>query len=197
MKQIYNSRWFKFVLRTLFDWIVLALILYIALWFIIPGCSYDRREAERYEMESLRYEMDITEMRTYIDKKYNAKIFYPAVFHAEDTCGTGTAHFRYFSSIFEVSLKLAVDTNIVYRNVEEAVTRRLNNSDSTTICLDRGKDYYLIEDKGKFNSFLCKSFLIDNHWIGYTLYYDNKCEEIIGRLINLMKEWDPRKECKR
>lgn len=150
-------------------------------------------KAERLEIKSFRNEMDNTEMRTYIDKKYNAKVFYPAIFHAEDTSGIGTAHFRYLSSLLHVSLELEVDTNIVYRNVEEAVSRRVDNSDSTTICLDRGKDYYLIKDKGEFDSFLCKSFLIDNHWIGYTLYYDNKCEEIIGRLINLMKEWDPRK----
>ena len=34
-------------------------------------------------------------MRTYIDKKYNAQLFYPAFFDVVDTCGTGSASFNY------------------------------------------------------------------------------------------------------
>ena len=61
------------------------------------------------------------------------------------------------------------------------------------VCLDRGYDYYIV----KGNSFLGKSFyrktfLVNNNWIGYTLSYDEDCEEEIGRLTTLLKDWNPR-----
>lgn len=196
MKRFFISCWLRFIKWFKIDWILLILPLSFIYIMQMPICTYDLRKAERYEIESLKSKMDSTEMRTYIDKKYNAKIFYPAFFYEKDTSGIGSAHFIYLGSQLDVSLELDVDTNIVWRNVEEAVTRQVDNSDSTVMCLDRGKDYYLIKDRGDSYSILRKSFLIDNHWIRYTLSYDNKCEKIIGRLINLFKEWDPRKECK-
>ena len=198
MINIFKSRWFKFVLRTLIDWIVFVLILVII--GSIRSCiepldiNYDSDYYKRQLIEEMKRYLDITEMRTYIDKKYNAQLFYPAFFDVVDTCGTGSASFNYkldYSS--EVSLKLAVDSNILNRDIEKALDYIIDQSDSSTICLDRGNDYYIV----KGNSFLGKSFyrktfLVNNNWIGYTLSYDEDCEEEIGRLTTLLKDWNPR-----
>ena len=198
MINIFKSRWFKFVLRTLIDWIVFVLILVII--GSIRSCiepldiNYDSDYYKRQQIEEMKRYLDITEMRTYIDKKYNVKLFYPAFFDVVDTCGTGSASFNYkldYSS--EVSLKLAVDSNILNRDIEKALDYIIDQSDSSTICLDRGNDYYIV----KGNSFLGKSFyrktfLVNNNWIGYTLSYDEDCEEEIGRLTTLLKDWNPR-----
>ena len=198
MINIFKSRWFKFVLRTLIDWIVFVLILVII--GSIRSCiepldiNYDSDYYKRQQIEEMKRYLDITEMRTYIDKKYNVKLFYPAFFDVVDTCGTGSASFNYkldYSS--EVSLKLAVDSNILNRDIEKALDYIIDQSDSSTICLDRGNDYYIV----KGNSFLGKSFyrktfLVNNNWIGYTLSYDEDCEEEIVRLTTLLKDWNPR-----
>jgi len=193
MINIFKSRWFKFVLRTLIDWIVFVLILVII--GSIRSCiepldiNYDSDYYKRQQIEEMKRYLDITEMRTYIDKKYNVKLFYPAFFDVVDTCGTGSASFNYkldYSS--EVSLKLAVDSNILNRDVEKALDYIINRSDSSTICLDKGNDFYIV----KGSSFLGKSFLVNNNWIGYTLSYDEDCEEEIGRLTTLLKDWNPR-----
>ena len=136
--------------------------------------------------------MGITEIRTYIDKKYNVKLFYPAFFVA-DTTGAGTAHFYYSLHYSNVSLKLSVDTNTVNRHVEKAVDHLISNSDSPITCLDKGKDFYLVKGRGGYSgSFLSKCFLVDNNWIEYTLSYKDDYEGVIDRLISLMKEWEPR-----
>ena len=193
MINIFKSRWFKFVLRTLIDWIVFVLILVII--GSIRSCiepldiNYDSDYYKRQQIEEMKRYLDITEMRTYIDKKYNVKLFYPAFFDVVDTCGTGSASFNYkldYSS--EVSLKLAVDSNILNRDVEKALDYIIDRSDSSTICLDKGNDFYIV----KGSSFLGKSFLVNNNCIGYTLSYDEDCEEEIGRLITLLKDWNPR-----
>ena len=193
MINIFKSRWFKFVLRTLIDWIVFVLILVII--GSIRSCiepldiNYDSDYYKRQQIEEMKRYLDITEMRTYIDKKYNVKLFYPAFFDVVDTCGTGSASFNYkldYSS--EVSLKLAVDSNILNRDVEKALDYIINRSDSSTICLDKGNDFYIV----KGSSFLGKFFLVNNNWIGYTLSYDEDCEEEIGRLTTLLKDWNPR-----
>lgn len=193
MINIFKSRWFKFVLRTLIDWIVFVLILVII--GSIRSCiepldiNYDSDYYKRQRIEEMKRYLDITEMRTYIDKKYNVKLFYPAFFDVVDTCGTGSASFNYkldYSS--EVSLKLAVDSNILNRDVEKALDYIINRSDSSTICLDKGNDFYIV----KGSSFLGKFFLVNNNWIGYTLSYDEDCEEEIGRLTTLLKDWNPR-----
>ena len=193
MVSIFKSRWFKFVVRTLLDW-VLLIFLFLLVGFvkntiIDPVCTYDRNHYKRQRIEEMKRYLDITEMRTYIDKKYNAQLFYPAFFDVVDTCGTGSASFNYkldYSS--EVSLKLAVDSNILNRDVEKALDYIINRSDSSTICLDKGNDFYIV----KGSSFLGKSFLVNNNWIGYTLSYDEDCEEEIGRLTTLLKDWNPR-----
>ena len=81
MINIFKSRWFKFVLRTLIDWIVFVLILVII--GSIRSCiepldiNYDSDYYKRQQIEEMKRYLDITEMRTYIDKKYNAQLFYP------------------------------------------------------------------------------------------------------------------------
>ena len=194
MVSFLKSRWFKFVVRTLFDW-VLLIFLFLLVGFVKntiidpPVCTYDRDHYKRQRIEEMKRYLDITEMRTYIDKKYNVKLFYPAFFDVVDTCGTGSASFNYkldYSS--EVSLKLAVDSNILNRDVEKALDYIINRSDFSTICLDKGNDFYIV----KGSSFLGKSFLVNNNWIGYTLSYDEDCEEEIGRLTTLLKDWNPR-----
>ena len=198
MINIFKSRWFKFVLRTLIDWIVFVLILVII--GSIRSCiepldiNYDSDYYKRQQIEEMKRYLDITEMRTYIDKKYNVKLFYPAFFDVVDTCGTGSASFNYkldYSS--EVSLKLAVDSNILNRDIEKALDYIIDQSDSSTICLDRGNDYYIVKGNSFLGkSFYRKSFLVNNNWIGYTLSYDEDCEEEIARLITLLKNWNPR-----
>ena len=198
MINIFKSRWFKFVLRTLIDWIVFVLILVII--GSIRSCiepldiNYDSDYYKRQQIEEMKRYLDITEMRTYIDKKYNVKLFYPAFFDVVDTCGTGSASFNYkldYSS--EVSLKLAVDSNILNRDIEKALDYIIDQSDSSTICLDRGNDYYIVKGNSFLGkSFYRKSFLVNNNWIGYTLSYDEDCEEEIGRLTTLLKDWNPR-----
>lgn len=198
MINIFKSRWFKFVLRTLIDWIVFVLILVII--GSIRSCiepldiNYDSDYYKRQQIEEMKRYLDITEMRTYIDKKYNVKLFYPAFFDVVDTCGTGSASFNYkldYSS--EVSLKLAVDSNILNRDIEKALDYIIDQSDSSTICLDRGNDYYIVKGNSFLGKSFCrKSFLVNNNWIGYTLSYDEDCEEEIARLITLLKNWNPR-----
>ncbi len=193
MVSIFKSRLFRFVVRTLFDW-VLLIFLFLLAGFVKntiiapPVCTYDPNYYKRQQIEEMKQKLDITEIRTYIDKKNNVKLFYPAFFEAVDTSGTGSASFIYkLDYRSEISLKLAVDSNILNRDVEKALNYIINRYDSSVICLDKGHDFYIV----KGNSFLRKAFLINNNWIGYTLSYDADCEEDIGRLITLLKDWNP------
>ena len=153
-------------------------------------CTYDWRITRQRNVELLKQLVDSAEIKYYIDKKYNVKLFYPDFIHIADTSKAGAACFKYMCLYSKVYLEQSVDTNLFKTNVEKAVIYLIYLTDSTAVCLDRGEDWYLA--KGK--SFLRKSFLIDGNWIEYTLSYTKDCEEVIGRLIDLMKEWEPRKE---
>ncbi len=138
--------------------------------------------------DRLKYRTESADIKYYYDKKYDVNIFYPSSFHIADTSKVGKAHFDYSDIEFQVSLKLTVDSNILNRDVEKEVVYMIDKSDPTVTCLEKGKDYYLVIG----NSFYKKCFLIDNNWIGYTLSYTKDCEGAIDRLVDLIKEWDPR-----
>ena len=159
-------------------------------FFIIDDSNYLQYRDLR-KIEFLKQLVDSAEIKYYIDKKYNVKIFYPDFMNIADTSKAGAAHFK--SSYSDMSFELSVDTNLFKSNVEKAVNYLVYITDSATTCLDKGENSYLA--KGK--SFLQKGFLMDNNWIEYKMSYNKNHEEIIGWLINLMKQWEPREDHKK
>ena len=155
-------------------------------------CSWTSPENVQFRaVQKLKHQIDTTKMITYLDKAYNVRISYPELFVATDTT-PGTARFRFPNdSVNEIALTMLVEPNIEGWNIKEAVQ---NLSDSLNVCIEEGKDYFIMTGKFSDNPcalFLEKCFLIDDNWIDYTLYYASDYEEAIERLANLVKEWKP------
>ncbi len=155
--------------------------------YIKNDCTnYYIRRHQLY-LELLKQHMDSAEIKYHYDKKYNVKLFYPDFFYVADTCA-GSACFKYFNIEHRISLKMSISSSLVRSDVEKAVNYQIYLSDSSLICTERGDNYYIMKGIGC----LKKCFLIDSNWIEYTLSYDRESEELIGKLIDLMKEWEPR-----
>ena len=174
----YNSTVFVFLF---------VLVFYNCGGYIKNDCTNYYRHRHQFYLEKLKQHMDSTEIKYHYDKKYNVKLFYPDFFYVADTC-TGSACFEYFNIEHRISLRMSVASSLVRSDVEKAVNYQIYLSDSTATCIERGENYYVM--KGRY--YLKKCFLIDSNWIEYTLFYDEECEELIGKLIDLMKEWKPR-----
>jgi hypothetical protein len=174
----------------------LILILLCLGWAV--SCP-SQREEEREDTEStLSPEVDLknlierAEMKTYRDADYDVEVCYPDFFVVCDTAEDGTARFYYPNeNKKEISLIMFVEPNIEGWNIHEAVE---NLSDSMNICLEEGEDYFIFSSQsiGTRMCILEKCFLIDDQWIDYTLYYHLKYSNDIGRLVDMVKEWNPR-----
>lgn len=170
--------------------------LFFTVYIIICCISCDRPSmAVRTDNspQQLKQRIDSAEMKSYWDKTNDVEVFYPDFFNCADTTEVGTARFHFPSEKEkELSLVYFVEPNVDGWSIHEAVE---NLSDSVNICEQEGKDFFIMS--GQFSQeprglFLEKCYLIGGKWFNYTLYYLSSHESSIGRLLDMVKEWNPK-----
>ena len=171
---------------------VVIISLTMLLVMVVACCSKHKTEQIKKVNEDLKARIDSAKMLAYTDKTYNVTVSYPDFFQDSDTTENGTARFNYPDNIKkEISLVMFVEPNVDGWNVKEAVKHL---SDSLNHCVKEGDNYFIMSGQLKGNSqalFLEKCFLIDNHWVDYTLYYYPRHKKAIGRLADLLMVWEP------
>lgn len=175
------------------NYIIFAVIAFV---LTLGSCNSGNQSGQTDVLDNdsteLKKRIDSAQLLTYTDKTYDVTIPYPDFFDASDTTEAGTAHICYPSfRDKEIILTMFVEPNIEGWNIKEAVEQL---SDSANICLAEGKDFFIMEgkvDKKGHGLFLEKCYLLDDNWIDYTVYYRADHKNAVGRLIDMVKEWEP------
>ena len=175
------------------------ILIYSAILFSMLSCgrpnmAYNQQGVEmKSEPYELKQRIDSAVMKTYRDADYHVEISYPDFFAVCDTTEDGTARFYYPSNQEQrIALKMFVEPNVEGWNIHEAIK---NLSNSNNVCQEEGEDYYIMSgqlDQDPRARFFEKCYLINGMWINYTVYYLAEDKDAIGRLIDTVKEWNPR-----
>ena len=62
------------------------------------------------------------------------------------------------------------------------------SADSATMCITEGKDFFIVSG----NHYVKKIYLYNNHWIEYKFSYNENASEVVDRIANLVREWNPK-----
>ena len=159
-----------------------------------PNKVYNQQGIEtRRETQRLKQRIDSSEMKSYWDADYHVEVYYPDFFVVCDTAEEGTARIYYPSKQEQrIALMMFVEPNVEGWIIHEAIK---NLSNSNNVCQEEGEDYYIMSgqlDQDPRARFFEKCYLINGMWINYTVYYLAEDKDAIGRLIDTVKEWNPR-----
>lgn len=164
------------------------LVLFCLGWVV--SILFNRENESGIVSTSFKDSIDCAQMLIYTDKTFHVTVPYPDFFDASDTTEPGTARFYYPNKKdSKVRLTMFVESNVEGWNIKEAVHHL---SDSATRCLVSGEDYFIL--CGKMNassSYIEKCYLVDDVWIDYAVYYNNKYEEDVRRLMEMIMKWNP------
>ena len=145
------------------------------------------------ETMGLKEQIDAAKMRTYRDGENRVEVYYPDFF-VVGTAEPGTARFHYpDQQEHQISLVMFVEPNVEEWSISDAVKQL---SDANNVCEEEGKDYYIISGRmaEEPNIRFCeKCYLMNGKWVDYSVYYLAEDKEAVGRLIELVKDWNPKR----
>ena len=166
----------------------------VLLLLTVNSCHRSGNVSVQEVEQQLKQRLDSAKWKTFIDKTYQVEVAYPDFFEA-DTAEAGSARFYYQDGkVNAVSITMFVEQNVEGWTIEEAV-REL--CDSVTTCLEKGQDYYILEGSIKDDSnclFLEKCYLVGDKWFNLTIYYRTQYKDVIGKLLESVKSWNPKKK---
>jgi hypothetical protein len=140
----------------------------------------------------LKEQIDAAKMRTYRDGENRVEVSYPDFF-VVGTAEPGTARFHYpDQQEHQISMVMFVEPNVEEWSISDAVK---NLSDANNVCEEEGKDYYIISGRmaEEPNIRFCeKCYLMNGKWVDYSVYYLAADKEAVGRLIETVKQWNPK-----
>ena len=160
---------------------------------MLVSCQQSGKVSVQDTKLQLKERLDSAEWNTFVDKTYQVGVIYPDFFKA-DTTEAGTARFYYLDGNEKaVCLTMFVEPNVEGWNIERAT---LELTDSCSTCLEKGKDYFIMEGTFKEDPnclFFEKCYLIGDKWVDLAVYYRVRYRDDIGKLFEIIKCWNPNK----
>ena len=190
MKKFFNkSFWIGFIAGIFFVIITIMALVFYNYSTDRYVCTWNDPRNVQFRIDQMNQCIESAEMRTYTDSTYNIHVFYPECFKVVKK-EVGKARFQAFFHEGSMDFCLKVDS------INEGTNNYYNNeyhlyNDSTIKCLARGNDYIVISGP----HFIKKLFMVNNLYMEYKFNYSMSHEaKASERLINIIKEWNPRIE---
>lgn len=160
-------------------------IVLVAITCIMLSCDNDNNNS----IAALKKRIDKAKMVEYVDSVYGAKVLYPDFFQV-DSVGEHYASFSYpDKDLMVLNLCYYSYPPRILDSSHEAV-RYL--SDSLNVCLQEKRSSFIMKGEDEQDSSITclKKYHHTIHgWSCYTLTYEKKYEDAVGRLTKIVKDW--------
>ncbi|MBQ5936401.1 MAG: hypothetical protein IJL50_00985 [Bacteroidaceae bacterium] len=190
MKKFFNkSFWTGFVAGIFFVIITIIALVFYNYSTGTYDCTWDDPRNVKLRIDQMNQCIECAELKIYTDSTYNVHVFYPSCFKVVKE-EVGKARFQ--ASFHEGRLDYCLKVD----SINEGTNYYYNNeyylsNDSIIKCHARGNDYIVIS--GPY--FIKKLFMVNNLYVEYKFNYSMSHEaKVSERLINIVKEWNPRIE---
>ena len=155
-------------------------------------CTWSDQQSFQFRLNSMKHHLDSASLKYLVYRPCNVKLSYLDCFREDTTAGR--ANFYYFDPVAHKSLSLSfcIRSNNEGWDVRRAIEYEL--ALNSRKCIAEGPDYYVVSGNDMGGNFIRKTYLINNKWYDYRLFFDPYSARTIGKVIDLIKEWDPRIE---